>query len=114
MNAVENQLQVLLKCFVVTNALANHLFHCFVFAMIGDGWVDTGLPLIVPDRGDTGDHHERAVDHVDNVKQTERNRHDTLALKVIDMINRHRAQCLVIQRMQCPHAPLQRVENQVV
>ncbi len=61
----------------------------------------------VPDRVLAADHHEADVLHVDVVEQREGDREDTGALDVVDVVDPHRVECLVVERVHRPHAALE-------
>ena len=56
---------------------------------------------------------KRGVLHVRVVEQREGDRQHALALEVVDVLEAHRVDGLVVERVHGRHAPLQRVEDQV-
>jgi hypothetical protein len=78
-----------------------------VFAVVVDGHLHPVLPLLVPHRGNAGDHHERGILHVRVVEQGEGDGQDALALEVVDVVEVHRVDSLVVQRVHGGHASLE-------
>ena len=105
---------VLLERVVVADALVDHLVDRAVLAVVVDRDLHPRLPLVVPDRRRPGDHHEGHVLHVRVVEQREGDGQHALALEVVDVLEVHRVDGLVVERVHRAHAPLQRVEDRSV
>ena len=112
LGAGEHGAEVFLERVVVADALVHHLVDRAVLAVVGDVHLHPVLPLVVPDRRRAGHHHERRIDHVDDVEQREGDRQHALALEVVDVVDVHRLDGLLVQRVHRLHPPLQRVETE--
>ena len=113
LGALEHRPHVLLEGLVVADPLVDHLVDRAVLAVVVDRHLHPVSPLVVPDRHRPGHRHERRIHHVRDVEQAEGDRHDALALEVVHVVDRHRVDRVVVEGVQRPHPPLQRVEDQV-